>query len=253
MQDTDKDQNARIQARGMLTGRRIAVTGGAGAIGAAIARHLVALGARVFVLDLAQPAQQVAGTRFVQADVTRRETLDAARAEIEREGGSIDGLVNCHGFQIRRKFEDYTEEEWARVVDVNFSGVFRSCQAFGPALREHGGSIVNISSVVGTIAARTGVAYGASKAAVSHLSRVLAVEWAPKVRVNAVAPGVVSSPLTAELFANPEYAAKRMEMIPMKRIAEPEDIAGPVGFLLSDHAAMMTGQVLIVDGGFSLQ
>ena len=182
MQDTDKDQNARIQARGMLTGRRIAVTGGAGAIGAAIARHLVALGARVFVLDLAQPAQQVAGTRFVQADVTQRETLDAARAEIEREGGSVYGLVNCHGFQIRRKFEDYTEEEWARVVDVNFSGVFRSCQAFGPALREHGGSIVNISSVVCTIAARTGVAYGASKAAVSHLSRVLAVEWAPKVR-----------------------------------------------------------------------
>jgi NAD(P)-dependent dehydrogenase (short-subunit alcohol dehydrogenase family) len=250
---TTMEDTLDVVTRSRLAGTRVAVTGGSGTIGAGIASYLSALGAEVFILDLTPPKDPPKGANFITADVAQRQSLQAASAEIERNGGPINALVNCHGFQIRRAFLDYTDDEWDRVVDVNFTGVFRTCQVFGPALRAQRGTIVNISSVVGTIAARTGVAYGASKAAVSHLTRVLAIEWAPDVRVNAVGPGVVASPLTTELFANPEYAERRVQAIPMKRLVTAQDVAGAVAFLLSADSAMMTGQVLIVDGGFSLQ
>ncbi len=234
-----------------LAGQRAVVTGGAGTIGGAICRLLAAQGVEVWSLDLQKAQDASPGVSSVVADVRDRVSLEKARGQIAARG-PIDILVNGHGLQIRTAAMDCTDEALTKVFDVNVMGGWRTAQIFGGPMRERGGSIVNIASVNGIIAAKTGAAYGASKAALIHFTRILALELAPAVRVNAVAPTAVRSGMTADLFADPSYVESKNKAIPMGRVCTADDVANAVVMLCSPRMAYVTGQVWTIDGGISL-
>jgi len=234
-----------------LAGSRAVVTGGSGAIGAAICRMLAQQGASVWSLDRLAPAEPMPGVRPVVADVRSRDSIAKASAEVAKDG-PVDILVNSHGLQIRAGAMDCTDEALAEILDVNVGGCWRTCQAFGAEMKSRGGAIVNIASINGIVAAKTGAAYGVSKAALIHFTRVLALELAPKVRVNAVAPTAVRSAMTADLFRDPAYEQGKKAAIPLGRIATAEDVANAVVLLASNRTAFVTGQTWAVDGGISL-
>lgn len=229
-----------------IAGKRAVVSGGAGTIGGAICRLLASQGAEAWSVDLAP--SKAANIKSVVADVRDRASIAAARDEI----GPVDILVNAHGLQIRASAMECSDEALAAILDVNVAGSWRTCQVFGEDMRKRGGAIVNIASVNGIIAAKTGAAYGVSKAALIHFTRVLALELAPKVRVNAVAPQSVRSNMTADLYADPAYIEAKTRMTPMGRLGTPEDIANLVAVLASERTSYVTGQVWTVDGGVSL-
>lgn len=236
-----------------FAGRRAVVSGGAGSIGGAICAGFAAAGASVWSIDRAVPGGSGGGAvRRLAADVRDRAALIAAAAEIEREGGPIDILVNAHGLQIRRSALDCTDADLAEIFDVNVAGAWRLCQVFATGLRARRGCVVNIASINGIVAAKTGAAYGVSKAALIHFTRVLALELAPDVRVNAVAPTVVRSGMTADLFEKPDYERSKIAAIPLGRIPSAEDVALSAMSLASDAMGFVTGQVVAVDGGLSL-
>lgn len=234
-----------------LAGQRAVVTGGAGTIGGAICRLLAGQGVDVWSLDVQMAQDAIAGVSSIVADVRDRASLEAARRQIAARG-PIDILVNGHGLQIRSAAMDCTDEALASIFDVNVMGGWRTAQIFGGSMRERGGSIVNIASVNGIIAAKTGAAYGASKAALIHFTRILALELAPAVRVNAVAPTAVRSGMTADLFADLSYVESKIKAIPMGRICTADDVANAVALLCSQRMAYVTGQVWMIDGGISL-
>lgn len=234
-----------------LAGSRAVVTGGSGAIGAAICRMLVGQEVSVWSLDREAPAEPLAGVRTVVADVRSRDSIAAASAVVTRDG-PVDILVNCHGLQIRAGAMDCTDEALAAILDVNVGGCWRTCQIFGAPMKSRGGAIVNIASINGIVAAKTGAAYGVSKAALIHFTRILALELAPMVRVNAVAPTAVRSAMTADLFRDPAYERGKQAAIPLGRVATAEDVANAVVLLASRRTGFVTGQTWAVDGGISL-
>lgn len=227
-------------------GRRVVVTGGAGTIGSDICRLFLSLGAEVWSLDLTR--SDVLGVHSTIVSVRDRKALVEAAQPILAAGGA-DILVNSHGLQIRSSAMDCTDEAIAEVLDVNVGGVVRCCQIFVPGMTR-GGCIINVASINGLVAAKTGAIYGASKAAVMHLTRILALELAPNVRVNAVAPTVVRSAMTEDLFVNPAYERSKIAAIPLGRIAEASDVSEAVRYLAS--APFVTGHTISVDGGISL-
>lgn len=229
--------------------QRIVVTGAAGTIGGAIASAFRDEGARIVALDKMLPRTDDA--LCLAVDVADRAALTAV-ADTVLDGGAVDVLVNCHGVQVRSDAMGATDEAFQTIFEVNVAGAWRTAQLFGPSLRERHGAIVNVTSINGVVAARTGALYGASKAALNHLTKVLALELAPEVRVNAVAPTVVRSAMTEDVFARDGYEESKKAAIPLERIALPEDVAGPVLFLASADAGMITGHVLPIDGGLSL-
>jgi NAD(P)-dependent dehydrogenase (short-subunit alcohol dehydrogenase family) len=185
------------------------------------------------------------------ADVRDRASLQAVQAEVALTEG-LDVLVNAHGLQIRSDFAGCDEETWMTLTDVNLNGVYRSCQVFGEPMRTRGGAIVNIGSVNGVVVSGKGTPYGIQKAAVSHMTKVMAVEWAPLVRVNALAPTAIPSGMTKDLFANPDYVRTKTQSIPLKRTGTEEDIVHAVMFLASSASGLVTGHTLMMDGGLSL-
>lgn len=249
---------------GRLDGKTIVVTGGGHGIGRAYCERFGREGAGVAVLDVdGQAAERVAGAICqaggqalgVQVDVASWESVQAAaRATIERFGG-VDGLVNNAAVFAtipisRVGFEQIDEEEWDRVMAVNTKGVWLCCRAFVPSMRERGGgSIVNISSSTVFSGDPTRLHYVASKAALVGVTRVLSRELGPdNIRVNTVAPGNTLS----EENPTPEMLAYRqggIETRSLKRVEKPEDVVGAVLFMLSDDAAFVTGQTLMVNGG----
>ncbi|MFZ0529424.1 MAG: glucose 1-dehydrogenase [Propionicimonas sp.] len=238
------------------------VTGASSGIGQAIALALGRSGAAVGCA--ARDAERAAATvRLIEAgggralpiawDVTDPQRADAAVAEVERAFGPLGLAVNNAGIGARTPALEITPEQWQNVFDTNVNGVFYSCQAEARAMRRHGrGAIVNIASISATIANRnlTQAQYNAGKAAVVHLTKSLAVEWATLgIRVNAVSPGYTLTPMNRR----PEVAAliaEFAESTPLGRLAEPEEIAGPVLFLLGPAASYITGVDLLVDGGY---
>lgn len=229
-----------------LKGKRAVVTGAGGTVGSAIALALAEQGAEVFAIDLVAP--DLSGCTGLAVDVQDRRAIE--RAAEAAAGTSL--VVNSHGLQIRSDAMTGTDDAFSRIFDVNFGGAWRIAQVFGGRLDGAPGAIVNITSVNGIVAARTGALYGASKAALNHLTRIMALELSPAVRVNAVAPTVVRSRMTEDLFQTPDYETAKIAAIPLNRIAIPEDIAAATLFLLSDASSMITGQILAVDGGLSL-
>ncbi|HEY1887929.1 MAG TPA: SDR family oxidoreductase [Roseiarcus sp.] len=248
-----------------LDGRVAVVTGGAQAIGLACVEALSEAGAHVTIADhnpaagkKAQAALAARGVEvdFIEMDVTNSSAVDAAAAQVFKEKGRVDILV-CNAGIARSETaaEDLTDEHWLDVLDVNLNGLFWCCRAFGRLMLAAGrGSIVNIGSMSGAIVNKPQpqAQYNASKAGVHHLTKSLAAEWAARgVRVNAVAPTYINTPMTAYATQNKAMFETWMEFTPMARMGETDEIASVVLFLASDASSLMTGSIVAADGGYT--
>jgi gluconate 5-dehydrogenase len=236
------------------------VVGGAGGLGAAIARGLGEAGAAVAVADAnaggaktAADALMAAGRRAlaVTVDVTDAGSVEAMVTEVEARLGPIDVLVNSAGITHRSPAAEFPEAQWHRVIAVNLTGVFLASQAVGRRMIARGrGRIVNLASIAGELGLPGTLAYSASKGGVVQLTRALAVEWAPhNVRVNAIAPSWFRTQMGEGIHREPGYADRAMRRVPMARMGEPGELVGAALYLASDASAMVTGHILAVDGG----
>lgn len=249
-----------------LSGRTAVITGGGRGIGLAVARTLAASGANIALVDLldnvAETADQVAAQFGVAAlgrrlDVTDQDATAAVFAEISEQLGVPQVLLTAAGIEINGDSIDVTAADWRKVIDVNLTGTFFSAQAFGRGLLQAGlpGSAILVSSMSAEIVnvPQWAASYNSSKAAVAHLAKSLSVEWAAAgIRVNSIAPGYVLTDLTQQIIdREPALRDDWISRIPQGRMATPEDIAGLVDFLASDASSYLTGQQIVIDGGYT--
>ncbi len=217
-----------------FTGKTVLVTGGTSGIGAGIANAFANAGATVHALGLE-----------TGLDVSNPNTIEAAVSPLTR----LDVLVNAAG--VIRRLDEHDPAIFAQVIDINLNGAMRMCTACKPLLKASHGSVINIASVLTFLGSGPAPAYSASKGGIAQLTKSLAISWATDgVRVNAIAPGWIETPLTAALREDPARNEAILKRTPMARWGKPEDIAGPALFLASDAAAFVTGIILPVDGGF---
>ncbi|MCA0293861.1 MAG: SDR family oxidoreductase [Actinobacteria bacterium] len=249
-----------------LNGRTAVITGGARGIGLAVARALASSGAKIALLDLldtvADAADQVStefgvATLGQKLDVTDQDATEAAFAAIREHLGVPQVLLTAAGIEINGDSIDVTAADWRKVIDVNLTGTFFSVQSFGRGLLQAGlpGSAILVSSMSAEIVnvPQWAASYNSSKAAVAHLAKSLAVEWAAAgIRVNSIAPGYVLTDLTQQIIdREPALKDDWVARIPQGRMATPEDLAGLVGFLASDASDYLTGQQIVIDGGYT--
>ncbi|MFD9892766.1 3-oxoacyl-ACP reductase [Amycolatopsis sp. NPDC059027] len=242
-------------------GRVAVITGGASGIGLASARRLASEGAKIVIADVApEPGKAAAdevGGVFVQTDVTDAEQVEALFQSTVDQFGSVDVAFNNAGISPPDDDSILTTgiDAWQKVQQVNLTSVYLCCKAVLPHMQRQGkGSIINTASFVAVLGAATSqISYTASKGGVLAMSRELGVQFAREnIRVNALCPGPVNTPLLKELFAkDPERAARRLVHVPVGRFAEPEEIAAAVAFLASDDASFITASQFLVDGGIS--
>jgi NAD(P)-dependent dehydrogenase (short-subunit alcohol dehydrogenase family) len=239
-----------------LQGRVAVVTGGAQGIGEACARRLAQEGCRLVITDVADAAgEKLAaelGARYVHCDVGDKTQVDALVAAAVAAHGGIDILVNNAGIFKAADFLDVTEADFDAVLRVNLKGAFLVGQAVARVMARAGkGSIVNMSSVNGTLAIPTIASYNVSKGGINQLTRAMALALADHgIRVNAVAPGTIATELAAKAVLTSDDAKQRiLGRTPMKRLGEPREIADAVAYLASDAASYVTGEILVVDGG----
>lgn len=241
-----------------LQDKVVVVTGAAGGIGLGVARHAARLGAHVVGVDLDPAvADRLAdsGCAALALDVTDAEAVDGAVRRVLADHGRIDALVNCAGVVRRHDFVDIPLDEFDLIWRVNVVGVLLPSQAVARAMIGGGirGAIVNLASVAAEHVGPTSAAYAASKGAVVSLTRAAAVSLAPHgIRVNAIMPGPVETPMNAALRDDPEFRRRIRERIPLGREGHVDDVAHAAAYLCGDGAAWVTGEVLRVDGGASV-
>lgn len=240
---------------GRFDGQVVVVTGGARGIGDAIVRRVVAEGGRAVVADLLDPEDPVASTRYLRCDITDRDAVNAAHASIEAEEGRLDVLVNNAGIQRVSLTDQFEPTTWEQVIAVHLFGSFNwSRLALRTMKRQRSGAIVSVASVAGLMGVPGRGPYSAAKAGLMSLTRTMAVEVAELgIRVNAVAPGMTQTLLVEQGIRDGSIDLDAMmDEIPMRRLATSDEIAKAVCFLASDDACYVTGQTLVVDGGWSV-
>ena len=233
-----------------LDGRTAMVIGGTGGIGSTICEVMREVGARVLATAYDKTEQTISRQRLDGVDIHVLDIGDDADVRrLAAQVGPVDILVNCAGI-TSRGVASFGEEEFVRVVDINLHGSMRTARAFRPGLAERKGCIVNIASMMSFHGSGTAPGYSASKGAVAQLTKSLAIAWAADgIRVNAVAPGFIVTPMT-DAHIDPVFRANREARTPMARWGRPQDIADAVLFLASDRASFITGVILPVDGGY---
>ncbi|PRY15669.1 Tropinone reductase 1 [Pontibacter ummariensis] len=248
------------QKRWSLAGKKAVVTGGSKGIGEAIVQEFIGLGAEVLAVarkeeDLQRLAEQYPdGLHTLSADVSTVAGREAIAARVSDTWGALDILVNNAGTNIRKPTAQYSDEEYDFIMSTNLRSAFDLNKALYPLLQQSAqGNVVHVTSVAGLTHVRTGSIYGMTKAALTQLTRNLAAEWAQDgIRVNAVAPWYISTPLAQTVLQSQEFYDNVVSRTPMRQVGKPEDVAGAVAFLCMPAAAYVTGQTLAVDGGFTI-
>ncbi|MBC1906144.1 D-threitol dehydrogenase [Listeria booriae] len=244
-----------------LTDKVAIVTGGASGIGRAIVELFLDKGAKVVLVDIkpdvAEIAEQIGKLRAlgIQADITKKENVERVIATVSEQFGSIDIVVNSAGIALLEKAEDLPESYWDKTMELNLKASFLIAQAAGNAMIQQGrgGKIVNIASQASVVALDKHVAYCASKAAIVSMTQVLAMEWAPhKINVNAISPTVILTELGKKAWAG-EVGEAMKKQIPIGRFGYPEEVAASALFLASDAANLITGENLVIDGGYTIK
>ncbi|WP_270994530.1 SDR family oxidoreductase [Listeria seeligeri] len=248
----DKDFN--------ITDKVAVVTGAASGIGKAIAELFSEKGAYVVLLDIKEDVKDIAAkinpsrTLALQVDITKKENIEKTVAEIKKVYPKIDILANSAGVALLEKAEDLPEEYWDKTMELNLKGSFLMAQIIGrEMMATGGGKIVNMASQASVIALDKHVAYCASKAAIVSMTQVLAMEWAPyNINVNAISPTVILTELGKKAWAG-QVGEDMKKLIPAGRFGYPEEVAACALFLVSDAASLITGENLIIDGGYTIK
>ncbi|MFT4115551.1 SDR family NAD(P)-dependent oxidoreductase [Bradyrhizobium sp.] len=237
------------------------VTGGGAGIGRGIALGLAAVGAHVVVLDRDETGSAVAAeirgsggrAEFFTCDVTSDDSVARVAGEITAKVGRAAILVNNAGTMLPGGLDAVSLADWERILSLNLTGYLRCARVFGePMLAQGSGAIVHVASISASFPQSYSGAYSASKAGVVMLSRQLAVEWGPQgVRSNVVSPGMIRTPMTEAIYQSPGVHDARRALVPARRIGTPADIADAVVFLASARASYITGEEIVVDGGFT--
>jgi NAD(P)-dependent dehydrogenase (short-subunit alcohol dehydrogenase family) len=250
---------------GRLAGKTILISGGASGIGLVTAQRSLAQGAHVAIGDIdagagERAARETPGLHFVRLDVTSDASWAAAIEDVRQRFRGLDGVVNSAGIFLIGDVETISDEDWHRTHAVNLDGVFYGCRHAVRALKERGGSIVNMSSVSGIVGGHNVIAYNSSKGAVRMLTKSVALHCAKKkygIRCNSVHPTFVDTPMfrdTVEHAREPErIRAALLAQVPLGRPAQPEEIADLIIYLLSDESKFVTGAELVIDGGLTAQ
>lgn len=248
----DKDFN--------ITDKVAVVTGAASGIGKAMAELFSEKGAYVVLLDIKEEVKDIAAqinpsrTLALQVDITKKENIEKTVAEIKKVYPKIDILANSAGVALLEKAEDLPEEYWDKTMELNLKGSFLMAQIIGrEMIATGGGKIVNMASQASVIALDKHVAYCASKAAIVSMTQVLAMEWAPyNINVNAISPTVILTELGKKAWAG-QVGEDMKKLIPAGRFGYPEEVAACALFLVSDAASLITGENLIIDGGYTIK
>lgn len=233
-----------------LKGKRALITGGTRGIGAATVEEFLALGAEVMIIS--RQAAERMDVMSIQGDVGVAADRERIVRELTDKWGRLDVLVNNAGMNIRKPWAEISDEERETVLNTNALGPMDLTKRLLPLLRAgEKACVVNVASVAGFVDVGSGATYALSKAALLQFTRSLAVEWSPMdIRVNAVAPWYIRTPLTEAVLSRPERLEKILARTPMKRVGTPEEVAATIAFLAMDKASFITGQCVVADGGF---